>query len=374
MQIAPTEIQNNSCDAKQKQRIEFVDLAKGLCILLVVLFHCLKYRTDYFHYSSHIQTSLSIVFSFARMPFYYMISGIFFKQYESFVGFALRKVNKNLVPYLFWCLVFWCLSDFVYRVFGVGFSYLNGSCWFLVSLFELNLLFYSVITLSKWLSSRFDMPLSPFVILMSLLIAGFGLWLSGKEAWIYTWKFVCPGYYLAAFVAMPFFACGYLLRKYTNILLPNRLDKYIYPLVVFVFLVMFAVSYVFDVLSDSYIQNSYHLCKFFLPYLVIPMGLLGAVALLLFAKAVKTLPVVTYLGRYSIVVLVTHMPVVSVLGHSIFKENSYLAVFAIFAIIVVLEYFIIVPFCVKYLPHVCAQKDLFPIPRRKNKLRHESTC
>lgn len=57
-----------------KVRYEFVDIMKGLCILLVV--------------GSHINvpglTEYSL--SYFRLPLYYMLSGLFFSQYESFIS------------------------------------------------------------------------------------------------------------------------------------------------------------------------------------------------------------------------------------------------------------------------------------------------
>ena len=77
-------------------RIEWIDLAKGICILLVVFYHvaiCL-----------HIDYPLSTQIASFRMPLYFILSGLFFKQYEGFVGFLKRKTNKLLIPFLFFLL------------------------------------------------------------------------------------------------------------------------------------------------------------------------------------------------------------------------------------------------------------------------------
>lgn len=78
-------------DNKSK-RIDFVDLTKGVCIILVVMAHIggafTKFDED------------SMVSCF-RMPLYFFISGIFFKSYEGFSGFFLRKINKLLIPFTF---------------------------------------------------------------------------------------------------------------------------------------------------------------------------------------------------------------------------------------------------------------------------------
>ena len=82
-----------SSNTKLKDRIDFIDLAKGFCIVLVVFTHV----NSYFNLSYPLQETLSIF----RMPLYFFLSGLFFKNYEGFCGFVKRKVNKLLIPFLF---------------------------------------------------------------------------------------------------------------------------------------------------------------------------------------------------------------------------------------------------------------------------------
>lgn len=50
------------------QRIDFIDLAKGVCIFLVVIGHC--------------GVPIDIPgFEIVRMPLYFILSGLFFKEY-----------------------------------------------------------------------------------------------------------------------------------------------------------------------------------------------------------------------------------------------------------------------------------------------------
>lgn len=81
-------------DDKNK-RIDFVDLTKGVCIILVVMAHIggAFEKLDYH----------SMIASF-RMPLYFFISGIFFKSYEGLFGFFIRKINKLIIPFLFFYL------------------------------------------------------------------------------------------------------------------------------------------------------------------------------------------------------------------------------------------------------------------------------
>ena len=74
-----------------KPRIEWIDTAKGICILLVVYSHV--YMGDhpaFLHFQDYF-----------RMPLYFLLSGLFFKTYNNFHNFFIKKTNKLLIPFVF---------------------------------------------------------------------------------------------------------------------------------------------------------------------------------------------------------------------------------------------------------------------------------
>ena len=74
-----------------KPRIEWIDTAKGICILLVVYSHV--YMGDHpalLHFQDYF-----------RMPLYFLLSGLFFKTYNNFHNFFIKKTNKLLIPFVF---------------------------------------------------------------------------------------------------------------------------------------------------------------------------------------------------------------------------------------------------------------------------------
>lgn len=73
-----------------EQRIEFIDLAKGFCILLVILAHV-------FGDTSGTFIEMMDVF---RMPLYFILSGLFFKTYGGIFPFFKKKTNKLLIPFI----------------------------------------------------------------------------------------------------------------------------------------------------------------------------------------------------------------------------------------------------------------------------------
>ena len=78
-------------EGNQSRRIDFVDLTKGVCIILVVMAHV---------GGAFEQLDTNSMLSCFRMPLYFFISGVFFKSYEGLLGFILRKINKLIIPFL----------------------------------------------------------------------------------------------------------------------------------------------------------------------------------------------------------------------------------------------------------------------------------
>ena len=97
---------------QQKNRIQYIDLAKGICIIMVVLYHIAKYY----------DTSLLVnsFFKLIRMPLYFFLSGVFFKSYRGFFDFFKRKTNKLLIPFVFWYLLLSvCLSLLLFHLYEI---------------------------------------------------------------------------------------------------------------------------------------------------------------------------------------------------------------------------------------------------------------
>ena len=89
-----------------KPRYAFVDLAKGICIMLVVWHHVVS--------TWGLETyPLKEAVSSFRMPLYFFLSGLFFKEYAGFFDFCKRKINKLLIPFAFFFVTLSCIFPFV---------------------------------------------------------------------------------------------------------------------------------------------------------------------------------------------------------------------------------------------------------------------
>ena len=141
----------NDCGGSTLKRIEFIDCAKGICIILVV----------YHHAVSYVGTSLPFdhILQCFRMPLYFMLSGLFFKPYNNYIEFLVKKLNRLLIPFLF----FFCFTSILLPFILTGGTinirviaktliiedFFNLPIWFLLCLFNTNLLYYAIIYLFK---------------------------------------------------------------------------------------------------------------------------------------------------------------------------------------------------------------------------------
>lgn len=339
-----------------KTRIEYMDLAKGICIIMVVLFHVAKYY----------DTTLLVnrFFKLIRMPLYFFLSGFFFKSYRGFFDFLKRKTNKLLIPFAFWYLFSIGFYLLMFYVFGISLSskcdyvfqnmitafwvkedFPNAPIWFLLCLFWVNMLFYVVYLLSK---KRKNSLLS--VLIFSMLCGGIGLlfWRQGINL---------PAYIDSAFTSVPFFCFGYMVKS-TKILEREKYDRYSL-LISAILIVVIGIVALFTGKGYSLKFNTFHFESALIAY---PCGFLGTMAIILFSKKVNHIPIVSMYGRYSIMILVTHsilMRVYDLLLQSVGVVGP-MALWVNLSMIL-LSYLALIPLMRRFMPHVTAQKDIIKV-------------
>lgn len=340
-------------------RIVFFDLAKGFCIILVVLYHVSQFTGTSLFVNDYCKLF--------RMPLYFFLSGVFFKEYGGFVDFLKRKTNKLLIPFTFW-----------YVVLSVGLSYLLVHCfsivpskkfadfsfmqllrsvyhenfpfapiWFLLCLFEVNIYFYIIQLISNKFHKYGDAALAVLSMLCGML--RLALWYS---------RINLPLYLDSAFSSLPFFYAGYYIRKKTTILSDERHKGYFILFIIFSLLLLLAAKkWAPEIYSLKY--NNFTPKTAVLLY---PCGILGTLAVVFLAKLIKTIPPVSYLGRYSIMILVTHYPMLMLLNPIVaFLGLPKVPHLVLLLLLTLSLYFLLIPFMKKYTPHVTAQKDVIKI-------------
>lgn len=303
-----------------KPRIQYFDLAKGICILLVVWFHL------------GVQSALNVYLDPVRMPLYFFLSGFFFKTYGGFSAFLYKKTNKLLVPFAFFYLTTSCLLPLVaHHASGINFStgndwsllyafltyndFPNIPLWFLWGLFTLNIVFYGLRN-----KIRHDFLLGAVCLVLQIIL-GHATELPASQS--------------KAFSGLFFFYLGYAVHR-------NDLMRYSDNLAVI--LLSFCIYTALGQLCPA--------GEVWRMSIQTLMSLLGIAILFYICRRINHLPYISYVGRYSIIVLVTHEPIIRIL--SMLHINSPYIMYAV----ILVSYLAIIPIMRKYLPHVTAQKDI----------------
>jgi fucose 4-O-acetylase-like acetyltransferase len=333
-----------------KQRIDFIDLAKGICILLVV--------------QIHVYGDTSVVFfkmmSLFRMPLYFVLSGLFFKTYEGFFPLFKKKTNKLLVPFFFVFFItilplhfifdyvigdkLFTLDDLLFEEYGRLYHSINGAVWFLFCLFQINLYFYFIVVYSR---------LNNFYIILFSCISG----LIGYSADANNYYF--PLWIDSSLTALPFFVFGYEIRRYTNIL-HNEFS--IIDIIIFLISLIILVG-VYSICGGKDIFIGFDDNHYRINILGLYLGgISGTMCILMVAKYLNRLPIVSYIGRYSIIILSTHLLYIFFARNLFFQLNisqDDVVINTMLFVVVVIISIPTISFARKYLPYCFAQKDLW---------------
>lgn len=356
-------LQQSNTERVANQRIDFIDLAKCFSILIVVVSHI---YIDFARYDGKYMPYGDFFYTFF-MPLFFLLSGMFFKDYGRFKKFAVRKTNTLVVPFLFFYLITCVLPVFVLNPMGITLdgandvsvlwaffnqrTLTNGPLWFLLCLFWMNLMFYAVMLVATKLSKDKMAAKVSLLVGISLLCGVIGFVLGQQH--LHLWMFSDT-----ALSCLPFFCMGYILRKFTNILYPGRWDKYLLLLVV----LLAAMTYALRGGMDWYVNdpNAKSLLRIYLG------GLAGTMMVLFLAKSIGRFPLLSYWGRYSLVILCTHFPIAQAISYYMYSlglEDSLghtLCIILCFAVVMLLCTALI-PLGIRFVPWFTAQKDLIKI-------------
>ena len=333
-----------------ENRIQFIDLAKGICITLVVLFHI--FRASLIG-RSHDEVPImsffldDILLSF-MMPFYFFLSGLFYKQYSGKYTFIIKRINKLLIPFISMFIITIVIRNLIEYAISPNYDLgtlkndiiglrPNTPLWFLLCLFNLNILFY---LFDKMISNKIILYIAIFL----LCFLGFYLKRNGISDHFYL---------ISAFTYTPFYLCGLWIRKKTTILshLFNHRDRL---LLITSFIILFANTYFY---GTKY-YNGHFIIINVLNWII--GGISGSFCMILIAKYFNHLPLISYIGRYTIVVLCTHLLVIRIIYHiwPLLPPIPLAAKLFIELIVVLLISVPIIRFCIRYMPYSFAQKDV----------------
>jgi fucose 4-O-acetylase-like acetyltransferase len=287
-----------------QKRIGYIDIARGIGILLVVLGH-----NDLKDYHPILNR---MIYSF-HVPLFFFLSGMFFRPDRSFGGTLRRKFDTILKPFLFTIFIIYLgkaafsestFLDLAARLpkdlYGSG-KYLEWvQLWFLPALFLVSLL--------AWVLWRFALGRVKWDWLRWILLAGLlalGVWLV-PMFWPYTIPFVHKEFLGLPFSAdlVPVCAFYFLLGYEIN---QKPLEKYFASPIFFI--VTFAAFLTLNL--TLHVPLELNLRRYPSLLWTTLIALLGIAATLSLSRMIEAwsprlTSLFSYLGRISLVILIFH--------------------------------------------------------------------
>lgn len=287
--------------SQDNKRIDYFDLMKGVCIVLVIISHCcveLKVNISGDRINSMLES--------LRMPLYFFLSGMFFKEYSSFVDFVIRKFNKLIIPLLFFSVITVIPKLIVNEIpceliairrYITWMLKFGGYLWFLRTLFFSNIIYY--------IYNRCVQRLNLYIRLLLLFVfVGIGWGVDAimplGECRLDNSNFVSI---VAALMVLPFFYVASALREYlTNVTISARS-------ILLVFIISLLNCFLFSNgivdLKNAYIDNN--MLGFYVSsFSAIALCWSGCVV-------IKKMFYLSFVGRYSIIAYLTHYPIINVI-------------------------------------------------------------
>ena len=219
-----------------KERIHYIDIAKGIAMILVILGHTKKLVSP---------TIVWWLYTF-HMPLFFILSGMVFNpdKYKSFKEMFKSKFKSLIIPYISLCLIAWfwtmivkqptdflsekTMKKFIGIFLGERGSTYYFSMWFMTALFLSEVLLYSLTKLLKNKKLFFSIGFALSSVLGCVII-----------------KNINSGFYWSADlvpISISFIIVGYFLRTYKEKLDFSRYKNIIYQHYVVHLRLLFFVS------------------------------------------------------------------------------------------------------------------------------------
>lgn len=337
-----------------KQRDVYLDVLRGVGIVLVVLAHILN------------DNWLGTVIYYFHMPFFFFISGMSmyysYKEDLKFKDYLIKKTKSIIIPYIIFSIIFfiyWAvierkirnqydiplLSNFtnIFTGFIEGNWYVYDIVmWFLPCLFTTEIIFYGLMKFKKF----------KFVSSFILFVIGYILSIN---------NIILPWGIETAFISILFFYFGYIYKQKKSNLLKNKFICIIlFLLSIIDIIVLYKLNYTMGMLGHNYGNIALFL-----------IGVLSGSYIILFVCEVmvkflsaKLINIFSFLGKNTIIIMCCHEPIkriviklvsiITNISEQILRSNI---IYSLIITTVIL--FVILPIIFiinKYLPFVIGRK------------------
>lgn len=298
------------------KRIEYIDIARGIGILLVVLAH-----NDFGFIS---QYGYQVIYSF-HMPLFFLLSGYFIKTNSSFFEFFKKRFHSLLKPYLFTLfLIYFTSVSFEKMAFGTALRRIVKSLygtgvyidwvqlWFLPHMFIASLYaFLFIVVVSKLNNRWLRLGILAATLALSLPFLKsfypFSVSLLGNDYELFGLPFSLDLIFLSGF----FYVLGSELRQVTT---EKTFDNYF--LLIGTGVALFAMNYFIESPIDF---NTRTYNSFFINTIEAVVGILFALALSrqIEVRTDKLAALMKYFGRISLIILIFHVPIQDFWGQKV---------------------------------------------------------
>lgn len=323
-----------------KPRLEYIDLAKGICIILVVILH-------------HDITAFDLPgLEILRMPLYFFLSGLFFKRYDTFSIFLKKKVNNLIIPCIFFEICYIIpksllntlpSEDIILHVLLI--KIINSPLWFLISLFSINILYYFIAKIGKeWVTALFII-------------------LCGTSGYMLSILELNPWYIGSSLSAAPLFYAGHLFnqkRLLFKVTSSDKSNKCIYTSAITSLIVFMGI-----IIAYQY----YDLPKLHLwvndfsgnPIMFYMISIVCVISFINICSIIKWLPIISYFGRYSIITLGIHQILHYFATAPLYWITGNTPTNIMILIMTLTVCWFAIPVFKKFFPYFTAQKHLFDL-------------
>lgn len=333
----------------KKERLTYLDVAKGIGILLIVIGHV-------YAYNKQIVDRFFVIWLYSfHMPLFFIISGMLIahKNEDNILKFVAKRIKGILIPYAFFSifsiLVFAFVDDFnrslILRnikrtIFGLGIDVL----WFLPTLFFSEIIF---ITIKKIIKNKY------LVIICSAAIYAVGNILTKYNG------------ILVLFIGRICIATGFIMMGNYSL---NFIRKKNMPIGCIIFISI--IQIILSKLNGMVDLNNLVLNNRFL-YLI--NSLIGTYIILETSKLIKQEELV-YWGKNTLIVMATHLNIISLINKLFGIEYyGYISGLILFVILLGGEK-IIIYLINKYIPWIIGKrtKEIHTLKSRRG-IRNEKT-
>lgn len=338
-------MKRQSLTTKITDRLDFVDVAKGIAILLVLLGHLLMGET-------WLKKS---IYAF-HMPFFFFAAGFFISE-KPFRNYASRRIQTIIVPYMLFAFLFGTLSikSIIPILYATNQSLKiadsNGMLWFLPSLF---LSLVIVHLMRKKMRSKAIIAILSVFVFVSL---GYAL------------NQQCHGGILNIFdrwglplgidivmIGTSFSLVGYLFAYHGGLRWLGDCNK-LTAAALSLLLLLVLLSVLYNTRKDYPQMATGDLGNWYVYFIVATCASIGLIALSRLISTLGRCQWLTWLGRNSLTLFLVHRMLVGILQKQVIRHSPNVLTYALSMIILCLFSVICTVIINKYFPYLVGKSS-----------------